>query len=120
MGGLGFIGNYTYSDSQAKDVDPLRTDNPALLRQTPNTWNMGPSYDRGRLSVHMGFEYNGASIYSYQYENLQANPDGSTSANPRLAVSTALSEITTCMPTFKWMPRPATGLPRALRCMRKG
>jgi TonB-dependent receptor len=74
MGGLGFSGNYTYSDSQAKGVDPLRTDSPALLRQTPNTWNLGPSFDRGPISVHMGFEYNGASIYSYQYENLNADP----------------------------------------------
>jgi len=70
MSGLGFSGNYTYSNSQAQGVDPLRTDSPALLRQTPNTWNLGPSYDHGRVSVHMGFEYNGASIYAYQYENL--------------------------------------------------
>jgi outer membrane receptor protein involved in Fe transport len=63
-------------------VDPLRTDSPALLRQTPNTWNVGPSYDRRNLSVHMGFEYNGASIYSYQYENLSLNDDGTTSSTP--------------------------------------
>jgi TonB-dependent receptor len=81
LSGLGFSGNYTYSDSKATGVDPLRTDSPALLRQTPNTWNLGPSYDRGRVSVHMGFEYNGASIYSYQYENLSLNPDGTTSPN---------------------------------------
>ena len=74
LAGLGLNGNYTYSNSQAKGVDPLRTDSPALLRQTPNTWNIGPSYDRGRVSVHLGLEYNGASIYSYQYENLTANP----------------------------------------------
>jgi len=82
LSGLGFSGNYTYSDSQAKNVDPLRTDSPALLRQTPNTWNVGPSYDRRNLSVHMGFEYNGASIYSYQYENLSLNDDGTTSSTP--------------------------------------
>jgi TonB-dependent receptor len=79
LGGLGLNGNYTYSDSQAKGVDPLRTDSPALLRQTPNTWNISPSYDRGRISVHMGFEYNGASIYSYQYENRALNSNGTTS-----------------------------------------
>jgi len=84
LGGLGFAGNYTYSDSQAKSVDPLRTDNPALLRQTPNTWNIGPSYDRGRVSVHLGLEYNGASIYSYQYEDLKANPSGGTLPNPQV------------------------------------
>jgi len=79
MSGLGFSGNYTYSNSKATGVDPLRTDSPALLRQTPNTWNLGPSYDRGRVSVHLGLEYNGAGIYSYQYENLAANTDGTTS-----------------------------------------
>ena len=79
LSGLCFSGNYTYSKSKATGVDPLRTDSPALLRQTPNTWNLGPSYDRGRLSVHLGLEYNGAGIYSYQYENLAANPDGTIS-----------------------------------------
>ena len=84
LGGLGFSGNYTYSDSQAKSVDPLRTDSPALLRQTPNSWNIGPSYDRGRVSVHLGLEYNGASIYSYQYEDLKPNPAGGTLPNPQV------------------------------------
>jgi TonB-dependent receptor len=84
MSGLGLSGNYTYSNSKATGVDPLRTDNPALLRQTPNTWNFGPSYDRGRVSVHMGLEYNGASIYSYQYENISLNKDGTTSPAPQV------------------------------------
>jgi TonB-dependent receptor len=84
LGGLGFSGNYTYSNSQAQKVDPLRTDSPALLRQTPNTWNLGPSYDRKRISVHLGVEYNGASIYSYQYQDLSLNPDGTTSPNPQV------------------------------------
>jgi TonB-dependent receptor len=78
LSGLGFSGNYTYSNSQAQKVDPLRDDSPALLRQTPNTWNIGPSYDKKRISVHLGLEYNGASIYSYQYRDLAlggvANP----------------------------------------------
>jgi TonB-dependent receptor len=77
LSGLGFSGNYTYSDSQAQNVSPLRTDSPALLRQTPNTWNVGPIYDRKKLSVHLGFEYNGASIYSYQYANLADVTDAS-------------------------------------------
>jgi TonB-dependent receptor len=75
FGGLGFNGNYTYSNSQAQSVDPLRDDSPALLRQTPNTWNIGPSYDRRRVSVHLGLEYNGASIYSYQYRDLAYKTD---------------------------------------------
>ena len=122
LGGLGFNGNYTYSNSQAKGVDPLRTDSPALLRQTPNTWNIGPSYDRGRVSVHMGFEYNGASIYSYQYENSERVNSGWQATRPthRSAVSPARPETTICMRIFKWMPRPATGSARASRYMRKG
>jgi TonB-dependent receptor len=80
LSGLGFSGNYTYSNSQATKVNPLRVDNPALLRQTPNTWNFGPSYDRGRVSVHLGLEYNGASIYAYQYVSQVLNSDGSISA----------------------------------------
>jgi TonB-dependent receptor len=85
LSGFGFSGNYTYSDSQAKGVDPLRTDSPALLRQTPNTWNIGPSYDNKHISVHLGLEYNGASIYSYQYEDLALNSsDGTTSPISRV------------------------------------
>ncbi len=84
MGGLGFSGNYTYSASRAQGVDPFRTDSPALLRQTPNTWNLGPSYDRGRISVHLGFEYNGASIYAYQYENLALDSSGAVVPSPQV------------------------------------
>jgi TonB-dependent receptor len=71
FGGLGFSGNYSYTASQAKNVDPLRTDSPALLRQAPNTWNISPTYDHGRFSLRLGLAYNGANIYAYQYENLQ-------------------------------------------------
>jgi len=93
MNGLGFSGNYTYSASRATGVDPLRTDSPALLRQTPNTWNLGPSYDQGRLSVHLGLEYNGASIYSYQYENLAfaTDSDGVPITNSNGTIQTVAS-----------------------------
>lgn len=84
LGGLGFSGNYSYTASQAKRVDPLRTDSPALLRQAPNTWNISPTYDHGHLSVRMGLAYNGANIYQYQYENLQYDDNGNLIPNPQV------------------------------------
>jgi TonB-dependent receptor len=64
--GLGMSANYTYTGSQEKGL-PLRTDQPALQRQTPNAWNIGPTYDTRRASVRMGLAYNGTSIYTYGY-----------------------------------------------------
>jgi len=66
MSGLGISANYSYTSSQANGV-PGRSDHPALQRQAPNTWNVSPTYDRGRLSVRMGLSYNGANIFQYQY-----------------------------------------------------
>jgi TonB-dependent receptor len=71
LSGLGVSANYSYSTSGTTKVDPLRTDNPALLRQAPNTWNISPTYDRRRLSVRVGLAYNGPNIFQYQYHNLQ-------------------------------------------------
>ncbi len=64
--GIGIAANYTYTYSQAQGI-PGRIDSPALQRQAPNAFNIGPSYDRGRVSVHLGMTYNGAMIYQYQY-----------------------------------------------------
>jgi TonB-dependent receptor len=66
LSGLGMAANYTYTYSQAHGL-PGRIDSPALQRQAPNSFNIGPSYDRGRLSVHLGMTYNSAMIYQYQY-----------------------------------------------------
>ena len=74
LASLGISANYTYSTSQAHDL-PGRSDSPALLRQTPNSWNISPTFDRGRVSMRVGMTYNGAMIYAYQYQNL--NSDGS-------------------------------------------
>src|SRR3984893_7786337 len=76
LGGLGVSGNYSYTASGTQKVDPLRTDNPALLRQAPHTWNLSPTYDRGRLSIRVGLAYNGPNIFVYQYHNLGPNPNG--------------------------------------------
>jgi TonB-dependent receptor len=64
--GLGIIANYSKTGSSA-GVLPLRTDDPALQRQTPTMWNLSPSYDHGRISARLGATYNSASIYQYQW-----------------------------------------------------
>ena len=68
LSGLGISANYSYAASQANNVSPgNRTDSPALLRQAPNTWNISPTYDRGRLSMRLGLAYNGANIFVYNF-----------------------------------------------------
>ncbi len=75
LSGLGLSANYSYTASQANGLYD-RQDTPRLLRQAPNTWNISPTYDRGRLSIRVGLSYNGESIYSYQYQDGSA-PGGS-------------------------------------------
>jgi len=87
LSGLGLSANYSYATSQAKNVDPgFRIDNPPLLRQAPHTWNISPTYDRGRLSLRVGMVYNGANIYSYFFtacqNGSQVNPDGTCPVDP--------------------------------------
>jgi len=69
LSGLGLFANYSYATSKAHNVNPTgpRSDSPALLRQAPNTWNISPTYDRGRLSSRVGLAYNGANIFQYFY-----------------------------------------------------
>jgi len=77
--GLGFSGNYGYTHSSTDGVFN-RTDHPALQRQAPNSWNISPTYDRGRLSMRLGISYNDANIFQYNFSNL--NPDGTRSDPP--------------------------------------
>ena len=72
LSGLGVSANYSYATSRANNVNPgLRVDSPALLRQAPNTLNISPTYDRGRLSLRVGMAYNGANIFSYFFNACQ-------------------------------------------------
>jgi TonB-dependent receptor len=72
LSGLGVLANYSYATSQANNVNPgVRVDSPALLRQAPHTFNISPTYDRGRLSLRLGMAYNGANIFSYFYTACQ-------------------------------------------------
>jgi TonB-dependent receptor len=75
LSGLGVSANYSYTSSQAHGL-PGRSDSPALLRQAPNTFNISPSYDKGRLSIRAGFTYNQASIFQYQYLDSDATLGG--------------------------------------------
>ena len=68
LSGIGLSGNYGYTVSGTGGI-PGRSDHPHLLRQAPNTWNISPTYDRGRFSYRLGVSYNDANIFSYQYQD---------------------------------------------------
>lgn len=64
--GLGFSANYGYTASRiAFGPDFSRADHPRLLRNAPNSWNISPTYDRGRISARVGLSYNQANIAGY-------------------------------------------------------
>ena len=68
LGGLGLSANYSYIGSSTDGI-PGRSDHPRLLRNSPNVFNISPTYDRGRYSLRLGISYNQASIYGYQYQD---------------------------------------------------
>jgi TonB-dependent receptor len=68
FGGFGLSGNYSYIGSRTSGI-PGRSDNPRLLRNSPNMFNVSPTFDRGRYSARLGVSYNQASIYGYQYQD---------------------------------------------------
>ena len=68
LGGLGMSANYSYIGSRTNGI-PGRSDHPRLLDNSPNMFNISPTYDRGRYSLRMGISYNQASIYGYQYQD---------------------------------------------------
>jgi TonB-dependent receptor len=74
LAGLGISANYGYTASRTSGL-PGRSDHPRLLRNAPDTWNISPTYDRGRFSIRVGLSYNQANIYSYNYLD---GTDGST------------------------------------------
>jgi TonB-dependent receptor len=70
--GIGIAANYSYDTSKTGTL-PLRSDRPAVQRQVPTAWNIGPNYDLGRVSIHAGFSYNGSGIYAYKYKDLKSD-----------------------------------------------
>ena len=71
LGGFGISANYGYAASRISGL-PNRSDHPRLLRSAPNTWNVSPTYDRGRVSIRVGLSYNQANIFSYQFKDSTA------------------------------------------------
>jgi TonB-dependent receptor len=68
--GLGISANYGYTASRASlGPDFQRTDHPRLLRNAPHTWNISPTYDRGRVSARIGLSYNAANIAGYGFSD---------------------------------------------------
>ena len=88
----GISANYSYTQSQAFGVDPLRTDSPALLRQAPNAWNISPTYDTKHFSMRVGMTFDDKMIYAYQYENLSYVYD--SAGNPVINPVTGKQETT--------------------------
>src|SRR5579871_2745908 len=78
LGGLGLSANYSYTASQASGL-PGRSDHPRLLRNAPNTWNISPTYDRGRISIRVGLSYNQNNISSYSFQDGTPTLDGTPS-----------------------------------------
>ena len=68
LGGLGMIANYSYEGSRASGIDG-RSDHPRLPYDDPNSFNIGPTYNSGRLSMAMNVNFNQASIFAYQYSD---------------------------------------------------
>ena len=78
LNGLGVAANYSYTTSQVKFPNGFsggRTDHPALLRQAPNTWNLGMTYDKARFSMRFGVSHNDANIYAYNYQATRNDTD---------------------------------------------
>jgi hypothetical protein len=55
--------------------DGGRIDNAPLARQAPNTWNISPTYDKGRLSVRFAISHNDANIAFYNFSHSSTTPD---------------------------------------------
>ncbi len=83
MRGAGISANYSFTSSGTSGLQALlRDDNPPLLRQAPNTWNVSPTYDTKRLSLRVGMTYNAAMIFAYQFQDLTAGPTGIVATDP--------------------------------------
>ena len=71
LNGFGVAANYSYTTSKASfpaGFSGGRTDQPAMQRQAPNTWNLGFTYDKARFSMRFGVSHNDANIYAYNYQ----------------------------------------------------
>jgi TonB-dependent receptor len=97
--GFGVSANYSWTTSQvtfpagfssAVAGGEGRIDHPALQRQAPNTWNLGLTYDYGRVSARLGISHNDANIYAYQYVHNPTVPN--VDSNPILGIAGPLGD----------------------------
>lgn len=80
--GLGISANYSYTASGTTIPFTDTTTTPATIvyratamqRQAPHSVNVSPTFDSGRLSVRLGFQYN--SAYIYQFANVDPRLTG--------------------------------------------
>jgi len=79
--GLSMMANYSYTGSHTHGILG-RTDDPPLIGQARHAFNIEPSYELGRIEVHMGITYNGANDNAYQYFNNQADASNNTAGPP--------------------------------------
>jgi TonB-dependent receptor len=70
LSGFGLSANYSYIGSSTNGI-PGRSDHPRLLRNSPNMFNVSPTYDHGRYSARVGISYAQANIDGYQYQDGQ-------------------------------------------------
>jgi predicted porin len=94
LNGFGVAANYSYTTSQVgfpTGFSGGRTDHPALLRQAPNTWNLGFTYDKSRFSMRFGVSHNDANIDAYNYQHDPANPQNDN--NPILGLKGPTGDI---------------------------
>jgi TonB-dependent receptor len=78
LSGFGVAANYSYTTSQVSFPTGFsngRTDHPQLLRQAPNTWNLGFTYDKSRFSMRFGVSHNDANIFAYNYQQTASPSD---------------------------------------------
>jgi TonB-dependent receptor len=98
LNGFGISANYSYTQSTvtfpaffspATPGGEGRLDHPALPRQAPNTWNISPTYDKGRLSVRFAVSHNDANIQFYNY----THTDAATDKDPILGIKGPTGDV---------------------------
>ena len=74
LSGAGISANYSYTTSKISGLLD-RTDQPAMLRDAPNSWNISPTFDTREFSMRVGMTFDDAMIYQYQWTD-NADPTG--------------------------------------------
>ena len=74
LSGAGISANYSYTTSRISGLLD-RTDQPAMLRDAPNSWNISPTFDTKHFSMRVGMTFDDAMIYQYQWTD-NADPTG--------------------------------------------